>query len=206
MHIISKSDINIEDIVLALEQGKIIVYPTETCYGLGCDMENDVAVQRIFAIKKRQQEKSVLVIVHDIAMVQRYVVWNEILERLAEQYWPGPLTIVAPLRDDVNVAVGISAEDKTLAFRVSDYPLAHDICQALGRPLVSTSANIASFESPYDIASVCTMFEHADEQPDIIIDAGTLVHHPPSTIVRVLHNEVEILRQGEIKVEVDNIV
>jgi L-threonylcarbamoyladenylate synthase len=202
MTIISEQSISIPDIVSALKDGKTIVYPTETCYGLGCDALNIDAVQKIFSIKKRQKEKPLLVVASSVSMMMEYVEWNQTLEIVAERYWPGPLTVVTELRPDVELPAGVVGLDRTLAFRVTGHPLAAAISAALGRPIVSTSANISSEASPYDIESVLDMFGGAEHQPDIIIDGGTLTPNSPSTIVRVKNDRVEVIRQGEVIVSI----
>lgn len=201
MQIIKQDDINIENVVEALKQGKTIVYPTETCYGLGCDATNEEAVEKVFQIKQRQKDKPVLVIAADIGMMMEYVRWPLVLTHIAEKYWPGPLSVVSQLKEDIELPSGIVGEGNTLAFRITEHPLARALSENLGKPIVSTSANTASYKSPYDIESVVAMFENAENKPDILIDAGALPHHSPSTVVRVLNGEVEVLRQGEVVVE-----
>ena len=200
MKIIKQSEIDIAQIVGELKEGKTIVYPTETCYGLGCDATNAEAVEKIFAIKKRQSDKAVLVLVPDVEMVMQYVDWNEQLEELSQKYWPGPLTVVTKVKENTALPKGVLSSDNTLAFRVTEHPFAKELAEFLGKPLFSTSANISSHASPYDIESVLKMFENTDNQPDVIIDAGTLPHRSPSTIVRVENGELSVLRQGEIVV------
>lgn len=207
MFIIKQSEANIVEIVEALKQGKVIVYPTETCYGLGCDATNSEAVKKLFAIKQRQENKSVLVLVSGIDMIKKYVQWTPTLEELARKYWPGPLTVVAKIirqrleNKNINLPSGIVGKDDTIAFRVTDHIFAHDLVKQLGMPLVSTSANISAQTSPYDIESVLQMFDSAENKPDIIIDSGSLSYHSPSTIVRVADEKIEVLRQGELIVE-----
>jgi L-threonylcarbamoyladenylate synthase len=198
MKIISLSDADIPDIVRQLQSGKTCVYPTETCYGIGCDATNAGAVERIFVMKKRQKDKPVLMIMSDIAMAKEYVVWTPHVQTLAQRYWPGPLTIVAQAAQQTVLAAGTCAEDGSVAFRVTDHPFASALATALGAPLVSTSANIASMKSPYDVASVTDAFAQSSVQPDIIIDAGPLTEHAPSTVVSVIDGRVNVLRQGEI--------
>lgn len=202
MRVISQIDVNVSEIVEALKAGATIVYPTETCYGLGCDATNEAAVARLFAIKQRQLDKSMLLLMADTPMAREYVRWNPILNTLAGRYWPGPLTVVAALRTDVSLPAGVIGKERTAAFRVTSHPLAAALIRQLGRPLVSTSANIAAQESPYDSASVLQMFAAVSERPDIVIDAGVLVHRSPSTIVRVRGDQLDVLRQGEIVVEI----
>lgn len=205
MNILSEKNLDIQSVIQQLLAGKTFVYPTETCYGLGCDATNQSAVDAIFQIKHRQKDKPVLVLMADIAMAMEYVEWNETIQSLAETYWPGPLTIVAMPRDVSQFARGIAGPLGMVAFRVTSHPLAQSLVCALGRPLVSTSANIAAQESPYDIADVLSMFEGQEFQPDSILDSGVLPHEIPSTIVRVNTDEtLDILRQGEIVIHADS--
>lgn len=191
----------IDAIVDALEEGKTIVYSTETCYGLGCDATNTNAVQKIFAIKHRQKDKPLLVIGSSIAMMMEYVEWNRALQTLADRYWPGPLTVVTELKSGASLPAGVVGPGRTLAFRVTSHPLAAALAAGLGKPVVSTSANIFTEKNPYDIDAVLSMFEHAEDQPDIVIDGGALTPNSPSTIVRVLDGRMEILRQGSVVVD-----
>jgi len=201
MLVVPQDSIDIANIVNALKQGKTLVYPTETVYGLGCDATNQMAVDRVFQIKQRQREKAVLVLMADIVMARRYAEWSPLLERMAGRYWPGPLTVVARVKSGTDLAKGTIEKDGTIAFRVTSHPIAHEITAALGTPLVSTSANIATMKSPYDIKEVTHMFETEPLQPDMIIDAGALLDDSPSTIVSVVGREPTVLRQGDIVIE-----
>lgn len=199
MNIIPANQIAVSEIVRALLAGQTVVYPTETSYGLGADATNAVAVAKLFAIKKRQAEKSMLVLMTDVAMAKQYVAWSEALDELARKYWPGALTVVAPLKPDAHIAPGVIGPNNTIAFRVTSHPLASALVAGLGRPLVSTSANIAAQASPYDCESVLKMFAHETDQPDWVLDAGSLPVRSPSTIVQIAPGEpLRVLRQGEI--------
>jgi len=203
MDVVQIQDISAEALMARLKDGATMVYPTETCYGLGCDATNASVVQKIFSIKHRQKDKPLLTLMADKEMAMRFVVWSERLNTLADRYWPGPLTVVASVLPDVGLPEGVVADDGTIAFRITDHPFAEDVCRALGSPLVSTSANISDMGSPYDIAEVRRMFEGQTDQPDIIIDAGPLPHRAPSTIVRVVGDQVEVLRQGEVIIDME---
>ncbi|MCF6276237.1 MAG: threonylcarbamoyl-AMP synthase [Candidatus Magasanikbacteria bacterium] len=199
MKIIKEKDISIKEIVKALQSGKVIVYPTETSYGFGVDATNKEAVNKIFKIKQRQKGKPVLVVMPNIHMAMEYVEWSEKLDELAQKYWPGPLTVVVPTKNNHNLASGVVAGDNTLAFRISSHPLVAELTQKLGKPIVSTSANLASQNDPYDAQEIISIFEKEENKPDIIIDAGELPEESPSTIIRLLNGELEVLRQGQVK-------
>ncbi|MFH1947024.1 MAG: L-threonylcarbamoyladenylate synthase [Candidatus Magasanikbacteria bacterium] len=201
MHILKQENLNTLEIVEELKKGKTLVYPTETVYGLGCDATNQSAVDKIFEIKKRQENKSVLVLVPSVAMAMSYVEWNEKLEKISQKYWPGPLTVVMKAKPDCQLAKGVVAEDGTVAFRVTGHPLCSEISEALNRPLVSTSANITFQKSPSDIKGVLEIFGKAEVKPDMVIDAGELPCISPSTIIKIKDGEVVVLRQGELVID-----
>jgi len=202
MQIFKQENLNILEIVEKLKQGQTIVYPTETVYGLGCDATQQVAVDKIFKIKQRQLDKAVLVLMADVAMAMNYVEWNKDLDEIAQKYWPGALTIVARAKFNSGLAKNVVAEDGTVAFRVTGHALCAEIIEALGCPLVSTSANISSEKSPSDIQTVLNSFEKKENQPDIIIDAGELPHLAPTTIIKIEDGQIIVLRQGEVRVDV----
>lgn len=199
MEIITQDEVTISNLSTRLNQGEVIVYPTETCYGIGCDSSNQQAVEELYKIKQRRKDKPVLVIMSGLDMAREYVHWNEKLQQLAEKYWPGPLTLVAKARADKNlVKPQVIAENETLAFRFSSHPLSQKIVEEIDVPLVSTSANISSQDTPYDICKVKEMFGGEKHQPDLIIDGGALSAQSPSTIAKVDQGEVNIIRQGEL--------
>lgn len=202
MQIISLDQINLSSLIQHLQAGKTLVYPTETCYGLGCDAKQEAAVQKIFHIKNRQAGKSMLIVFPNVSMALQYIEWNETLQKLAEKYWPGALTVVGQAKTDAPLASGVRGEGDSVAFRISSHPLVQEIGLGLGRPLVSTSANMAGEDNPYDPAEILSRFAEEQYQPDLLIDAGILPHTAPSTIVKIHNGIVEVLRQGEVRVEV----
>ncbi|MCX6779770.1 MAG: L-threonylcarbamoyladenylate synthase, partial [Candidatus Magasanikbacteria bacterium] len=142
------TECNLALIVSEILNGKVIVFPTETSYGLGCDATNQAAVDRIFKIKGRSDDKPLLVTVNSIEMAKKYLLWNYNLNSLAHAYWPGPLTVVGEYAVG-QLAKGVVGKDGSVAIRVSDYPLIKSITEKIQRPLVATSANLAGQPSFY---------------------------------------------------------
>lgn len=200
MIIVKKDEISIGEIVTILKEGKTIVYPTETCYGLGGDATNSEAVKMIFKIKERKDTKPVLMIVSDVEMAKNYLEWNDTLEKIASKYWPGALTIVSKIKAGVSLPDGLVGENNEIAVRVSSYSFVASLTKELDYPIVSTSANIAGEPNPYFFQDVLTAFEGKTYQPDAVIDAGNLPNNPPSTIIRVEENNISVIRQGELVV------
>lgn len=200
---ISQSNLDIDSVVSALKSGQTIVYPTETCYGLGCDARNAKAVEKVVKIKQRRENKPFLVVVPDVAMAMEYLEWSPQLDEIASKYWPGALTVVGRLKDWKieklpRLADDVVAKDGTIALRVTAHPVAAALARALGRPLISTSANISGREPSYSAEEVIKMFENQSDQPDILLDYGDLPQNPPTTIVRVMGGEMEVLRKGSV--------
>ena len=186
-----------------LKDGKVIVFPTETSYGLGCDATNQMAVDRIFKIKGRQKNKPLLMVVPSVAMAKKYLQWNEPLEKISKKYWPGPLTVVGKIAEETKLlANGVVAADGTIAVRVTGYPPANKLSEELGGPLVATSANFSGAGDIFDADELVDIFSKQTEQPDAIIDAGQLVPQKPTTIVGVAGGQIKIIRQGEVIVQI----
>lgn len=201
MQIAKLKDIDFENIIYLLNQGGILVYPTETCYGLGCDPTNKDVVEKIYQIKKRPKEKLLLCVFPNVESVKKYVEWNNVLQKLSEKYWPGALTIVAKIKAGMENKIYTASDDGYLSFRISDNFFVQELCNKFDGPIVSTSANISSTKNLYDSKEVTKMFENEEFQPDLIIDAGILPERKPSTIVKISGNNFEIIRQGEIEVK-----
>ncbi|MFH1291750.1 MAG: L-threonylcarbamoyladenylate synthase [bacterium] len=187
---------SLDKAVELLKQGKVLVFPTETSYGLGCDAVNQSAVHRIFQIKSRQKDKPLLVVVSTIDMAKKYLVWNKQIDKLAKKYWPGALTIVG--QASRKLADGVTAPDNSLAVRVASHPMASFLSAKLGRPLVATSANISGQDNIYNIEEIKQIFSKRSVQPDAILDHGELPYSKPSTIIKFINNKIEVLRQGEV--------
>ena len=184
----------------ALSQGKTVVFPTETSYGLGCDATNQAAVDKIFKIKGRDFNKPLLVVVPSIEIATKYLVWNDALEGLAQKYWPGPLTVVGECHGG-GLAFGVISPSNTLALRVTAHPFLQSITEKIQRPLVATSANIAGAGECYSAAEATRVFANQEFQPDIILNYGPLPKQAPTTIVSVMGGALTVLRQGSVHVK-----
>lgn len=199
---------NITEIVLELHRGKVAVLPSETSYGLSCDATNQSAVNKIFEIKARDPKKTVLVVVDSIVEVKKYLEWNDALDFVYQNYWNnaevGPLTVVGKYHKKFlakNLVRGVVSPSGTLAVRLTKHPLLKILCQKIGHPLVSTSANIAGAEENFDPAIVVEQLNGVGVNPDLMVDAGALPVALPSTVISVLDNKITILRQGEVVIK-----
>ncbi len=190
LKIVSKE--KIKKAIETLRAGGVVVFPTETSYGLAADATNVRAVAKVAKLKGRPMEKTFPLIVSSTAMADRYAHLRCLGHRLAKTYWPGPLTLVAPARKDTSLARGIVAKDETIAIRVSSNETARALARGLGRPIVSTSANRAGEPPAYDVSDVKL-------HVNFVLDVGGLSKMRASTIARIVNKKIEILRQGSVK-------
>ena len=196
-------DCYLAEIITELFAGKTIIFPTETSYGLGCDATNQGAVNKIFDIKGRSDDKPLLVVVPTVDMAKKYLIWNNTIEQLATAHWPGPLTVVGIAQDKTGLAQGVVSKSGTVAVRVTTSPVAKFLSESLGRPLVATSGNVSGAGDVYSADQAATMFAAVANQPDIILDGGLLPKRLPSTLVDATKNTITVLRQGELKISHD---
>lgn len=191
----------IEEAVAVLKRGGVVVFPTETAYGLAADATNERAVEKVFAIKGRNDSQSLPLIAASRDMVERYAGIPRGLERFANQYWPGPLTLVLPVMGEL--ANGV-VRNGTVAIRVSSHEIARSLSHDLGAPIVSTSANISGQPTSYSVDQIKRQFAGREHQPDFYLDIGPLDPSIlPSTIMGVDdYGYPEVIRQGAIEIDV----
>lgn len=179
-----------------LEEGKVLIYPTETSYALGCDATNDAAVARVFAIKGRDEGKGTPVILpHDIDP-KEYVDFSEAAQDLAQRYWPGPLNIIVPRAASSTISPRCETRG-TQSVRKTSHNVSAELAWRFRKPLVATSANRSGKSSLYRSADIIKEFSHG-EMPDAFLDVGDLPEVSPSTTVQVVDDKVLIVRQGDI--------
>ncbi|HWQ99498.1 MAG TPA: L-threonylcarbamoyladenylate synthase, partial [Candidatus Methylomirabilis sp.] len=159
--------------VCVLRRGGVIAFPTETTYGLGCDPRNTKAVARIFRIKGRPLLKALPLVVSSVLDVKRVAVLAEPAARLARRYWPGPLTLVLPVRRGQRFH-HLVAPNNEVAIRVSSSPFVRALVRAYGFPIVATSANRSGQPECRSGRSVVRVFQDAKMKPGIVIDVGPL--------------------------------
>src|SRR5262249_13148712 len=131
-----------------LREGKLVAFPTETVYGLGGDATNDKAVAAIYAAKGRPQFNPLIVHVAEVAALDALIEWNDTARLLAAQFWPGPLTLVLPRKNDCGISLLASAGMDTLAVRIPSHPVAKQLLKQVGRPIAAPSANASGKLSP----------------------------------------------------------
>ncbi len=176
-----------------LAGGGLVAIPTETVYGLAADATNDRACARIFQVKGRPTFNPLICHVADLEAALQYGAFSAMARRLAERFWPGPLTLVVPKGGQCATCDLVSAGLDTLALRVPDAPLVQRLCTMLGAPIAAPSANRSGHISP---TSGHDVVQDLDEEIDLILDTGPTPIGLESTIVAVDGDAASLLRPG----------
>ncbi len=185
----------IAEAVASLRAGAVVVYPTETFYALAVDSRSPAAIEKIFALKGRDAAKTIALIAADAAMA--FALADEvpaIARRLADIFWPGPLTLVIPARSDLPAA--LIGPDGGVGVRVSPHPIARALSEALGAPITASSANLSGAPPADTLAPVRLAF---GDQVKAMLDGGKLPGGAPSTLVACRRAGCEILRSGAVR-------
>ncbi|MEP3330873.1 L-threonylcarbamoyladenylate synthase [Sedimentitalea sp.] len=181
-----------------LAQGESVAFPTETVYGLGGDARSGPAVARVYEAKGRPAFNPLIAHVPDIETAQRLVMWSHMADRLALAFWPGPLTLVLPLREGHGIAPLVTAGLDTLAVRVPAHPTARALLRAFGGPLAAPSANPSGRISPTTAAHVLA---ELGGRISAVIDDGACDVGLESTIVGLADDTPRLLRPGGLPAE-----
>lgn len=184
---------SVKEAVVKLQAGELVIYPTETAYGLGADACNEQALERIFVVKGRPKRRTLPIIVSDLNMAEQFGVLNSAAKALAQTYWPGPLTLVVKAKK----LPSLVTQDGTVAMRVSGHATARALSRQLGRPIISTSANLSAHGNIYSLSTLSRQLGHLADTL-YVLDAGTLPRRKPTTIVRPDAIGTTIIRQGGI--------
>ena len=178
--------------------GQCVAVPTETVYGLAADATNGEAVARIYEAKGRPSFNPLIVHVPDLAAAREIGEFVEEAEALATEYWPGPLTLVVPLRQTAQIASIATAGLATIGLRVPSHPAMQALLRAAGRPLAAPSANASGAISPTRAGHV---LKSLGGRISLIIDGGPTERGIESTIVAATGGPLRLLRAGPIQVD-----
>ncbi len=181
----------VERAAKVLEDGGLIAYPTDTYYGIGCDLESKKAIDRLYAVKGRDRKKPLAFLCPDLSDVARYALVSKFAYRTMRQLTPGPFTFV--LEATKLVPEMMRTKQRQVGIRVPQAPLMLAIAAKLGRPIVTTSATDAEGTVLTDAADIK---ENLGARLDLILDGGVQPNEP-STIVSLIGDQIEILRQGK---------
>lgn len=173
-----------------MRSGGVIIYPTDTIYGFGCDITQSQAVNRIIRIKGRDPKKPMSFVCSDLTHISQYAMVSNLAYRILKRFLPGPYTFVLPASRET--PRNLRSKSKTVGIRIPDHPVPLALVQELGNPILSTSANLSHEEVITDPDELRDRFGN---QVDLILDSGVLPVLP-SSVISLIDNQVEILREG----------
>ena len=182
----------IEEANKIIKQGGIIVFPTDTIYGIGCDPYNKDAVRRIYDIKHRDASKLLPVLVYSIDIAEKIIVFDSLSRKLAEKFWPGPLTLILDLKD-IKLKNSLNIKKK-IAVRIPNHNCTLELLRNCNY-LVGTSANLSGQRSFTDPIEGLKNIQNYD----IFVDGGLITSKGESTIIEVENEEIKIIREGVLK-------
>ena len=177
-----------------IENGGVVIFPTDTVYGIGCNPYNANAVKKIYEIKSREKIKSLPVLASSIQIVKEISIIDEFTEKIIKKYWPGPLTLILKLKDK-NLKKSLNLEDK-IAVRIPNSECTLKLLNKCNL-LVGTSANISgdsSFTDPQECMKNVKNY-------GVFVDGGTITSKGESTIIEIKNEKIHIIREGALKKE-----
>jgi len=177
-----------------IENGGIIIFPTDTVYGIGCDPYNENAVKKIYDIKSREKVKSLPILAYSLEIVKQITIVDKFTEKIIEKYWPGPLTLILKLKDQ-NLKKSLNLEDK-IAVRIPNSECTLKLLKKCNL-LVGTSANISGNSSFIDPQECMKNIKNYD----VFVDGGTITSKGESTIIEIQNEKVHVIREGALKKE-----
>jgi len=187
-------DAGIKDAYDIIQKGGIVVFPTDTVYGVGGDPRNQDAVNKIYKIKGREKIKQLPVLAYSKSDIENIAFFDEISKKIADKFWPGPITLILKVKDK-KIEEVLDLKGK-IAVRVPNNPCALALLEKC-RLLVGTSANFSGQPSFGDSKEIASKFSGYDA----LLDGGQIANPCESTIVEVVDNELKIVREGKIKLE-----
>lgn len=193
----------LDNCIEVLRNGGIVIFPTETVYGIGTNAYCEKSVEKIYEIKERPEEKPLSILISNVNEISKYAIINNSMEeQIIKNFMPGPITIILEKRPEVFDY--ITSGKNTIGIRIPDNKIILKILEALKLPIVAPSANISGHPSGIELNEILPDFEN---KVDICIDGGKSELSESSTIVQVVDNEIKVLRQGKIlKQDIENIL
>ncbi len=186
---------HVQRAVEVLERGGLIAYPTDTYYGLGCDLSSKKGIDRLYQLKGRDKKKPLSFLCPDLSDVARYGHVSNFAYRTMKGLTPGAFTFI--LEATRLVPDLMMTKQKQVGIRVPDAPLARELARSLGRPLITTSATNTEGEPLTDARDIKAELGHG---LDLILDGGITLNEP-STVISLIGDTLEILRQGKGRLE-----
>lgn len=182
----------VEKAIKYLKNGKIGIFPTDTAFGIGCRMDDEEAVRRVYKIRNRPEEKALLVLVSSLQMAEEYVfIGDEVREKLINKYWPGGLTLILRCNEEIVPGI-VRAGGETLAVRMPGHEVLRNIIEKVGVPIVAPSANFSGYPTPLKLSEVDKKLQN---MVDFVL-SGVCTMKGVSTIIDCAKKPWITVRQG----------
>jgi len=186
----------VKDAIDVLKDGGIVIFPTDTAFGIGCRIDDEKAVERLFKIRKRPPTQATPVLINSLEMVTEYIqkIPRDVQKELIEKYWPGALTIVLPCKTE-KVPNLVRGGGETLGIRMPNHKMTLSLIEGVGVPILGPSANFYGKETPYE-------FKNLDPELLKLVDyvvKGETQTGKTSTVIDVSKKPWKVIREGAIK-------
>ncbi len=192
------------EVLQVLSSGGLVIFPSDTVYGLLVDATNEDAVKKLIKFKNRPPGKAISVFIADLNSCKKYVSINQKQSAILSKLLPGPFTMVLPSKHTVQKL--LESENGTLGVRVPDFQPILQLASSFGKPITATSANLGGSSPHYSIDSFMHQISQAKKDLiDLIVDAGKLPRNKPSTVLDLTESTVKTLRSGDISFEKSNV-
>ncbi len=193
IHPLNPEPRHIRRVVETLRSGGVIVYPTDTVYGIGCSIEDKEAIERVYQIKRARKDKPFSFVCSDLKHISEYAHVSNRAFRTMKHLVPGPYTFILPAARMKQLPKILVSKRRTVGIRVPDHRITQAIVKELGHPILSTS--VTEMESGEVLNDPAVIQERIGNQVELIIDGGVLVSEP-STVLDLTGDETEVLRKG----------
>lgn len=186
--------------ISALQDGEVLIHPTETCYGLAVDATQSTALDKLFALKKRDADKPVSLLLSSQQQFEELAEVSSVTQKLIQAFLPGPLTLVLPLKESAKKFLDSKSysPDGWVGLRLTSSSVTQKLAQSYGKPLTTTSANLSGEPEIYDFATLEKTFGKTGLA---VLGKENLPKNPPSTVIKVVGKDIELLREGAISLE-----
>ena len=195
MKIINPNTEGIKEAVKKILEGGIIFIPTDTVYGIAANPYNDKAIKKIFSIKKKSLNNSLVLLCSNYKMAKKYAIFNKTADNLKKNFWPGPLTLILKKKSNLKISKKWVSKNNSIGLRIPDHSIPKKIINKCNFPIFCTSANISGKKSCRNVNDIVKNFKN---KKITIINGGKTKFGIDSTIIDVTKNKINILRKGYI--------
>ncbi len=196
---------SITEAATLLKSGAVLAHPADTCFGLTGDLMNPEALKKIQAIKGRDARKPMSIFIPGVSgegsvvsQLKKYGVLSKFAEKICHQYLPGPITIILP--KGPKIPNWYFPETEWIGIRMVDDKNVNELLRAFGGPLITTSANLSGGKACYTAKEVEQMLKNSTVKPDGILAGEIVDPKPPSTVVKIENDRIEVLREGPVEI------